>query len=136
MSYSNSPYYAGAYDLDSTWGLYWNGSKILGTDIDLSSPDGKMGANRLYSRIAKLYQTQIRTRYEELRNGALSAANIIHRFEEFCDIMSQELVEEDYATTTANGAFVNIPSKDITSLAQIRNYVAERLAFVDSQILI
>lgn len=136
MSYNNSPYYAGAYDLDSTWGLYWDGSRILGTDIDLSSPDGKMGANRLYARIAALYSSQIRTRYEELRSGALSAANIIHRFEEFCDIMPQELIEEDYATTTANGAFVNIPSKNLTSLAQIRNYVAARLAYVDSQLLI
>lgn len=135
MSYSGSEYYAGAYDLDSTWGLYWNGAEILATDLDLSSPDGKMGANRLYSRIASLYSSQIRARYEELRNGALSAANIIHRFEEFCDIMPKELVEEDYATTTANGAFVNIPSKNITSLAQIRNYVAARLAYVDSQLL-
>lgn len=135
MSYSGSKYYAGAYDLDSTWGLYWNGSEILATDLDLSSPNGKMGTNRLYSRIASLYSSQIRTRYEELRNGALSAANIIHRFEEFCDIMPKELVEEDYATTTANGAFVNIPSKNITSLAQIRNYVAARLDYVDGQIL-
>ena len=135
MSYNGSPYIAGAYDLDSTWGLYWDGTQILGVDIDLSSPSGKMGLNRLYSRIASLYSSQIKTRYAELRNNALSAANIIHRFEEFCNIMPKELVEEDYASTTANGAFVNIPSKTITSLTQIRNYVAARLAYIDSQIL-
>ena len=70
-----------------------------------------------------------------MRNGPLSAANIIHRFEEFMSNLPNDLIAEDYATTTANGAFVNIPSKNLTSLQQIRNYVATRLEYVDSMIL-
>lgn len=133
LFYDNGPFIASVYDLDTTWGLYWDGASLLAYNYAESEYITK---NNLYVRLKKLFPTQVKNRYEELRAGALSAANIIHRFEEFCDIMPKELVEEDYATTTANGAFVNIPSKNMTSLAQIRNYVAARLAYVDSQLLI
>lgn len=133
LYYNDGPYIASVYDLDTTWSLYWNGESLLAYDYAESEYITK---NNLYVRLKTLFPNQVRARYEELRNGALSAANIIHRFEEFCDIMPKELVEEDYATTTANGAFVNIPSRNLTSLAQIRNYVAARLAYVDSQILV
>ena len=132
LCYNNGPYIASVYDLDTTWGLYWDGASLLAYNYAESEYITK---NNLYVRLKTLFPNQVRARYEELRNGALSAANIIHRFEEFCDIMPQELVEEDYAPTTANGAFINIPSKNLTSLTQIRNYVADRLDYVDSQLL-
>lgn len=130
LSYNGSKYYASAYDFDSTWGLYWNGAELLPTSKSLLL----MQRNLLYLKITELFATQIKARYEELRVGALSAANIIHRFEEFMGIMPKELVEDDYASTTAGGAFTEIPSKNITSIQQIRNFVAERLTVVDSQI--
>lgn len=131
LSYNGSPYMAGAYDFDSTWGLYWDGSRIESHETNLT----RMQANQLYEKIRTNYTQQISARYAELRSGALSVPNIIHRFEEFMNIMPKELVEEDYASTTAGGAFTNIPSKNITSLQQIRNFAAARLAFVDSQLL-
>jgi hypothetical protein len=121
LYYNDGPYIASVYDLDTTWSLYWNGESLLAYDYAESEYITK---NNLYVRLKTLFPNQVRARYEELRSGALSAANIIHRFEEFCDIMPKELIEEDYAETTANGAFVNIPSKNLTSLQQIRNYVA------------
>lgn len=130
LSYNGSKYYASAYDFDSTWGLYWNGAELLPTSKSLLL----MQRNLLYLKITELFATQIKARYEELRIGALSAANIIHRFEEFMGIMPKELIEDDYASTTAGGAFTGIPSKNITSIQQIRNFVAERLTVVDSQI--
>jgi hypothetical protein len=36
--------------------------------------------------------------------------NIITRFENFMEYMPQELVKEDYASTTAGGAYSGIPS--------------------------
>ena len=130
MSYDNSPYLASAYDFDSTWGLLWNGAELLPTNKSLLL----MQRNLLFLKLSENYTTQIKARYSELRNGPLSAANIIHRFEEFMGIMPKELVEDDYASTTAGGAFTGIPSKNITSIQQIRNFVAERLTVVDSQI--
>lgn len=133
LFYNNGPFIASVYDLDTTWGLYWDGASLLPFDYAESDYITK---HNLYVRLKKLFPTQVKNRYEELRAGALSAANIIHRFEEFCNIMPKELIEEDYATTTANGAFVDIPSKNLTSLQQIRNFVASRLTYVDSQLLV
>lgn len=133
LYYDNSPYIASVYDLDTTWGLYWNGESLLAYNYTESEYITK---NNLYVRLKTLFPTQIKSRYAELRNGALSATNIIHKFEDFCNIMPKELVEEDYASTTANGAYVNIPSKNLTSLIQIRNYVVNRLSYVDGQLLI
>lgn len=130
MSYNDSPFLASAYDFDSTWGLLWNGSELLPTNKSLLL----MQRSLLFNKISENFSSQIKLRYAELRNGALSAANINHRFEEFMDVMPEELVKDDYASTTAGGAFTNIPSKNITSLQQIRNFVAERLTVVDTQI--
>lgn len=131
MSYDDSPYLASAYDFDSTWGLFWDGSELISYLKDLSL----MQRNLLFVRISSFYSSQITSRYAELRNGALSDANIIHRFEEFMDIMPKELVEEDYAPTTASGAFVNIPSKNITNIQQIRDFIVTRLNYIDSILL-
>lgn len=130
LSYGGSKYYASAYDFDSTWGLYWNGAELLPTNKNLLL----MQRNLLFLKLSELYSAQIKARYEELRSGVLSAANIIHRFEDFMGVMPKELIEDDYATTTAGGAFVDIPSKNITNIQQIRNFVAARLDYVDAQI--
>lgn len=135
MSYDNCPYIAGAYDLDCTWGLHWNGASLYPYNHDFTEYSGYVNGNVLYRRMPGLFDTEIRARYQELRAGALSDANIIHRFEEFMANLPAELIAEDYAETTAGGAFVNIPSKNLTSLAQIRNFVAARLPYVDSMIL-
>ena len=130
--YNDGPIFASVYDLDTTWGLYWDGESLLAYNYAESEYITK---NNLYVRIKTLFSSQVKARYEALRNNALSVANIIHRFEEFCDIVPKELIEEDYASTTADGDFTDIPSKNLTSLQQIRNYVAARLEYVDSQIL-
>jgi hypothetical protein len=37
-------------------------------------------------------------------------SNIINRFEKMSDIVPLDLVKEDYASTTGNGAYTGIPS--------------------------
>lgn len=132
LFYNNGPFIASVYDLDTTWGLYWNGESLLA--YDYAESEYIIPRHGLYTRLKNLFPTQVKDRYEELRTDALSAANIIHRFEEFCNVMPRELIEEDYASTTAGGAYVNIPSKNLTSLQQIRNYAAARLEYVDSML--
>ena len=66
--------------------------------------------------------------------GALSIENIINRFERFMDICPDSLVAEDYAETTANGAFTGIPKKTTNNIQQIRKFAFDRLSWVDEQI--
>lgn len=135
-TYDGKKWIACMYDMDSTWGLWWTGQSFVPTGYDRSEfQDFKDGqGNLLYIRLEKLFKDELRTRWLELRNGALSVASIINRFERFTDIASAELVREDYASTTGNGAFTDIPSKDINNIQQIRAFVVARHKWTDGYI--
>lgn len=136
MTYNGQKWIASMYDMDSTWGLWWNGGSFVATDYSRTSfqdfRDGQ--GNLLYIRLEQLFGAELKTRWAELKNGALSIDNIINRFERFTDIAPAELVKEDYATTTGGGAFTEIPSQDTNNIQQIRSFVLARLAYVDSYI--
>ena len=134
MTYDGQKWYATMYDLDSTWGLWWDGSSFVAIDYARSEyQDFKDGnGNLLYIRLESLFIDAIKARWEELKNGALSIENIINRFERFTDIVPEALVKEDYAATTANGAFTQIPSQETNNIQQIRSYAAKRLAYCEA----
>lgn len=126
-------WHASAYDMDATWGQYYDGT-MLPHDYDRTQYEDykNVGGNKLYQKIESVFSTELLQRWKELKNGPLSVENILNRFEEFIEIAPQNLVEEDYASTTANGAFVNIPSKDTNNLQQIRQCVLDRHAYVEN----
>lgn len=144
LSYDGGKYYASSYDMDSTFGLYWNGSSFVSTEYrcqedyetGVHATAGTGYTNLLYERISLLFANEVSSRYQVLRNGPLSLENIIGRFESFMGPMSKELIEEDYATTTGGGNFTGIPSKTTNNLQQIRNYIAARAVYVDSAIIV
>ena len=136
MTYDGQKWLASMYDMDSTWGLWWNGSKFVATDYDRSEyQDFKDGnGNLLYIRLEQLFYEELQARWAELKNGALSITNIINRFERFTDIAPAELVAEDYATTTGGGAFTGIPSKTTNNIQQIRSYALARHTWTDEYV--
>jgi uncharacterized protein YjdB len=58
-------------------------------------------------------------------------SNIITRFERFSEPFTSDLIKEDYASTTANGAYTGIPSTAKNNIQQIRNFAAARRAWTD-----
>ena len=134
MTYDGVKWIASMYDLDSTWGLYWNGQTLLAYDYGREQFEdqinGRMG-NLLYERIEQLFYTELQTRWNELKTNQLSISNVINRFERMSDLASQELIKEDYASTTANGQYVNIPSIAKNNIQQIRNFAAARRKWTD-----
>ena len=137
MTYDGVKWIASMYDMDSTWGLYWDGSRFLATDYARTSyedfVDGRSG-NLLYIRLEQLFYTELKTRWLELKTGALSIDNIINRFERFTDIASQELVKEDFATTPGGGKCTCIPSQSTNNIQQIRAFALARQAWTDEYI--
>ena len=137
MTYDGTKWIASMYDLDTTWGMYWNGETLVPADYARTKfedyVNGRLG-NLLYSRIEQNFATELTTRWAELKSGPLSFINIINRFERFMDIVPSELVKEDYASTTANGAFTGIPSVNKNNLQQIRNFAVARQAWTDTYI--
>lgn len=136
MTYDGQKWIATMYDMDSTWGLWWNGSSFVATDYDRSEyQDFKDGeGNLLYIRLENLFYEELQARWSELRGGALSIENIINRFERFTDIAPAELVNEDYASTTGGGKFTGIPSKTTSTIQQIRSYAVARHAWCDTYV--
>lgn len=138
MTYDGLKWYATMYDMDSTWGLYFNGSYFVSDSYgrnsyqDFADGDG----NLLYIRLETLFADAIMARWEELKNGALSVENIINRFERFTDIAPPHLAAEDYAATTANGAFTAIPQQGANNIQQLRDYIVKRWAYADGRIAV
>lgn len=136
MTYDGQKWIAGMYDMDSTWGLWWNGGAIKPTDYDRSEyQDFQDGSgNLLYIRLEQCFWEKLQERWQQLRTGALSMEHIILRFEAFTDIAPEELVKEDYATTTGGGAFTAIPLKSTCNVQQIRNFAAARHSWCDDYV--
>lgn len=140
IKYADTSYIAQVYDLDSTWGLWWTGqSFVLPTYTREEYQDFKDSPNHdgnlLFVRLAALFSEEIAERWRVLREGPLSIDNLIIAFEHWTDICSNELIEEDYAVTTADGAFTGIPSKTTNNIQQIRNYIVKRRAYADSKLI-
>jgi hypothetical protein len=143
------PWYSGVYDQDSTWGLTPDGTALAAYDTIMQDgylyPKNKGLYNKLYERLWSLYTEEVRARWNEAKNGALSLANIIDHFEAFHDAIPADLFAEDSAETTAGGQFVStidsthkgfdsVLGIDKNNIQQIRNFAAARWAYVDGQI--
>lgn len=91
---------------------------------------GRLG-NLLYERLEQNFYIELQNRWEELKTSALKLSNIINHFERMSDITTQELIKEDYASTTANGQYTGIPSVSKNNIQQIRNFAASRRVWTD-----
>lgn len=129
MTYDGMKWYATVYDLDNTFGTYLGSVKPYDFPRESYEDYVHNDGNLLYVRMEELFKEEIAARWEELKSGALSVENIINRFERFTDIAPLELVKEDYASTTAGGAFTGIPLREQSNIQQIRGNIHDRRAY-------
>lgn len=141
FTYNGSYWYGGMYDMDGTWGLppfypfAWLSSSVRFQEDYSAYKQTSNTTNLLYERVGTLFESDVITRYAELRASVLSADNINAEFERFMSVIPPYLYAEDYAATTGDGDFTDIPLKDTNNVQQIRQFVVDRLAYVDSMIL-
>lgn len=157
LTYDGNYFICSAYDLDGILGVFWTGTmpfnpvdpwypelRILFTDSMTGEYSGfESGtANYLYERLANLFSTEIKARWQVLRSpgNALSYENVIGRFEEWYSLTSDEMKAEDYAVTTAGGAFVSMGeiaggNIETNNIWQIRDFIKKRLDFLDTQLI-
>ena len=142
FTYNGTYWYGGMYDMDGTWGLPafnlgqgWKSAETIFQDDYSAVVEGTGETNLLYERVGTLFNDDIIARYTTLRNTVLSEDNINKEFEKFMSIIPPHIYAEDYASTTGGGNFTGIPLKDTNNIQQIRQFVVDRLEYVDSQIL-
>ena len=137
MTYDGNKWIASMYDLDATWGMYWNGETLVPADYARTKfedyVNGRLG-NLLYYRLEQIFYLELQARWEELKAGPMSMVNIINHFEDFMQSMTSDLIKEDYASTTAGGAYTGIPSVAKNNLPQIRNFALARQLWTDDYI--
>lgn len=137
MTYDGNKWIASMYDLDTTWGMYWNGETLVPADYARTKfedyVNGRLG-NLLYYRLEQLFYPELQARWIELKTGPMSMINIINHFENFMQSMTSDLIKEDYASTTAGGAYSGIPSVAKNNLPQIRNFALARQSWTDTYV--
>jgi hypothetical protein len=125
-TYDGVKWYCAAYDMDSTFGLWHDGTKFVSAEYRCPE-DYQETYSLLFERIANVFNEEVKSRYAELRNSVYSYSNMIERFERFTDKIGKDLYAEDLE------AYSVIPLGDINNIKQIRNFINNRLEYVDRE---
>lgn len=114
----------GAYDMDAVLGNAWSGG--ISIPYDYACPeDYQEQFNLLFERIEKLFLSELKARYSELRKTVYSFSNMYSKFEYFMDLIGSELYAEDLEVYSG--------IKSDTDIKQIRDYIRNRLEYCDSE---
>ena len=140
FTYDGVKWYEGVWDLDAILGLppTTRGFFAYNTEFQtgyIAYKDYGV-TNLLYQRVETLFMGRFKARYAELRSSVLSIENILDVYERLADVITtyDGLLAEDYASTTGGGAFTGIPYKTENTIQQIRNFVAQRIPYMDEVI--
>lgn len=140
FTYNATKWYGGMYDLDGTWGLppwrpqqfgWYLPTRVFQDEYSAVYETESHATNLLYERVGELFADDIKRRYWELRSGSLSANNIVTEFDKFISEIEPHVYADDYASTTAGGAYTDIPLASTNNFYQIKQFVLDRLAYVD-----
>jgi hypothetical protein len=126
-SYDGTKWGFGAYDMDSTFGLWWDGTMFTPVDIH---PTIQWYAD--YHTVMKLIRNHkkdaFKARYTELRAGPLSESSIAEAFSNFIAGIPSAVYAAD-----AN-KWPTIPSTAANNLGQILNWYRMRVALLDKEV--
>lgn len=127
MTYDGKKWICSMYDMDSTWGLYFDGGHFVPNNIQC--PEKYQETNSLlWQRIEKCFAKELKERYTKLRTTILNKEHITKLFSEFMSIIGNELYAKDLEV------YPSIPQGNINHLQQITDFVTARSTYVDSEI--
>ena len=126
-TFNGTKWYFSAYDMDSTYGLYWDGKQFLPKDHYPTV--GWYAAVHNAMRLVVYYKKEaFKARYAELRNTVLSEDNVALAFENFVKDIPTPILNEDVKKWTT------IPSSSVNNVSQIRDWYRRRTAFIDKEV--
>jgi len=118
-------WYFSAYDMDTTYGLAFDGSALDRAVSNVSFVE-VADSHRVFELIKRFKTNELKARYNELRANALSETRICQYFENYAwDISSPLLVEEVKRWPSVRGSSVN-------GIDQICRWVRQRLEATDA----
>lgn len=126
-TYDMSKWYLSAYDMDSTFDLDWNGEILGEYDSDMPHYPYNNRYSGLLAYIWSIYSHVYVERYTELRKSVLSYSSIIEEFEKYIGMFGEDVYIQDTAI------YPDIPSVTSNTLKSLRNFVRDRLEYLDSE---
>lgn len=127
VTYDLKRWHCVAYDMDIFWGC--NG--LANTFLNPNKPCPEEYAESfslLWERIEKVFVSELQSRYAKLREKVLNFNNFTAKFERFHNLIGKDLLEEDLEIYPA------IPLGNENHVKQARNFMRDRLAYVDGEI--
>lgn len=128
-TYDMTKWYLSAYDMDSTFDLEWNGNLLEYYDGYIGEEPYLNNYSALLECIFNNYYDEYVSRYAELRNSVLSEASIISEFEKYISVYGEDVYIQDTVM------WDEIPNVSNNTLNKLREFVRNRLAFLDEEYL-
>ena len=126
-TYDMNKWYLSAYDMDSTFDLDWNGAILDCFDANIPYYPYNNNFSELLFYIRSIYSNAYVERYVELRKSVLSYSSIIEEFEKYIGIFGEDVYIQDTAI------YPDIPSVVDNTLPSLRNFVRDRLEYLDDK---
>lgn len=123
VTYDGLIWYPSLYDLDSTWGLCFDGSCTYSPTNRVTDYGG--GSSLLFKKLVECFPEELQERYYELRSTVLSNANIISEFDKFFATVTQEQWDREHTK------WPGIPGQQY-DFNQIKSHLLERGNYIDS----
>ena len=118
-----------AYDLDTTFGNYWDGTSYYKNDYQPTFETWEyIGTHVLFSRIIQFDKQRVKEKYNELRNTILSEENILFMFTNYMVNIPYSILAEDWKL------WKTIPGTLSNNLSQIVKQFELRSKLLDKQI--
>ena len=126
-TYDGTKWIFGAYDMDSTFGNWWNGKEIYAANKYALVKD-VVAHNRVYYLIRNYKKDAFKARYAELRNSVLSEVNIAKVFDNFIAQIPAPILMEDAKKWPL------IPNTLGNNVNQIKDWYRLRCQIIDKEV--
>ena len=123
-TYDGAKWYFSAYDMDSTFGLQWDGLSWLQAD---NQPSFEKYANmHLLMNLIRTYKLdELKARYWDLRATVLSESNVATTYANYIGMIPTPVYIQEAKT------WPMIPNTSVNNLSQIRDYYRMRVELAD-----
>jgi hypothetical protein len=119
-TYDGTKWFYSAYDMDSTFGLYWDGKSFLPAD---NRPTfATRNSDKLMALIWNYKRQKLHDRCVEIMESVFSESNVAVEFSNFGAGLPKPLLEKDVEL------YPSIPSTAVNNTSQILNYYRMRFA--------
>ena len=124
-TYDGMEWYLSLYDLDTSWGTYWDGLSLY----EYKSKPINMTQSNLFARMEKAFSKELAQRYFELREDIMSNESIMAEFEAFKNQIPELTFEREWNRWIGyvDADRGRLPGEDYSQIEDYLNTVSDGL---------